>query len=194
MKKIGITGCIGSGKSTVTQVFAALGVPVYDADTRAKLLMVTSPTLIQNITKLFGNEAYSASGELNRKHISAIAFTDKTILTQLNALVHPAIFNDFEEWCNNQRTHYVIKEAALMFESDSYKQLDEVIVVTAPEELRIQRVIERDGISREAVLNRMQNQFSQEEKLKHAQYELKNDEQELVIPQVLQLHRLFKSI
>ena len=193
MKKIGITGCIGSGKSTVSKVFATLGVPVYDADTRAKKLMVTSPILVFSIKQLFGNEAYLPSGELNRKHISAIAFTDKTILTQLNTLVHPAVFNDFEEWCNNQQTHYIIKEAALMFESDSYKQLDEIIVVSAPEELRIQRTIERDGSTREAVLNRMKNQYSQAEKLERAQYELKNDERELVLPQVLQLHSLFKQ-
>jgi dephospho-CoA kinase len=193
MKKIGITGCIGSGKSTVSKVFATLGVPLYDADTRAKNLMVTSPTLVLSIKQLFGNEAYLPSGELNRKHISAIAFTDKTILTQLNTLVHPAVFNDFEEWCNNQQTLYIIKEAALMFESDSYKQLDEIIVVTAPEELRIQRTIERDGSTREAVLNRMKNQYSQAEKLERAQYELKNDERELVLPQVLQLHSLFKA-
>ncbi len=191
MKKIGITGSIGSGKSTVTQIFATLGVPVYDADTRAKSLMVTSPALIQSIKQLFGNEAYLPSGELNRKHISDKAFTDKTILAQLNALVHPAVFTDFEEWSNAQQTPYVIKEAALMFESNSYKQLDEVIVVTAPEKLRIERTIARDGASLESVLNRMKNQLTQEEKLARGQYEIKNDEEQLLIPQVLKLHELF---
>jgi dephospho-CoA kinase len=191
MKKIGITGSIGSGKSTVTQIFATLGVPVYDADTRAKLLMVTSPALIQSIKDLFGNEAYLPSGALNRKHISDKAFTDKTILTQLNGLVHPAVYNDFDEWSNAQQTPYVIKEAALMFESNSYKQLDEVIVVTAPEELRIQRAIARDGVTKEAVVSRMKNQLSQEEKLARGQYEIKNNEMELLIPQVLKLHAYF---
>jgi dephospho-CoA kinase len=191
MRKIGITGSIGSGKSTVTQIFAMLGVPVYDADIRAKLLMVTSPALIQSIKDLFGNEAYLSSGALNRKHISDKAFTDKNILTQLNGLVHPAVYNDFDEWSNAQQTPYVIKEAALMFESNSYKQLDEVIVVTAPEELRIQRAIARDGATKEAVVSRMKNQLSQEEKLARGQHEIKNNEMELIIPQVLKLHEIF---
>jgi dephospho-CoA kinase len=193
MKKIGVTGSIGSGKSTVTKIFSQLGVPVYDADSRAKMLMVSSPALIAQIKALFGEAAYLPSGQLNRKHISDTAFTDKTILTQLNALVHPAVFNDFEEWSNAQQTAYVIKEAALMFESNSYKQLDEVIVVTAPEELRIQRSIARDGSTKEAVMNRMKNQLSQEEKLARGQYEIKNDEEQLLIPQVLHLHDLFNK-
>jgi dephospho-CoA kinase len=193
MKKIGVTGSIGSGKSTVTKIFSQLGVPVYDADSRAKKLMVSSPALIADIKVLFGEAAYLPSGELNRKHISDAAFTDKTILTQLNALVHPAVYTDFEEWSNSQQTSYVIKEAALMFESNSYKQLDEVIVVTAPEELRIQRSIDRDGSTKEAVIARMKNQLSQEEKLVRGQYEIKNDEAQLLIPQVLHLHNHFNK-
>jgi dephospho-CoA kinase len=194
MKKIGITGSIGSGKSTVTQIFATLGIPVYDADSRAKLLMVTSPALISQIKKLFGDDAYLSDGSLNRPHIAQQAFHNKQILTQLNALVHPAVFNDFDNWCAQQSgVVYVIKEAALMFESDSYKQLDEVIVVTAPEALRIQRTITRDGITAEAVLARMKNQLTEEEKKQRAQYEIKNDEQHLLIPQVLKLHSSFSS-
>jgi dephospho-CoA kinase len=194
MKRIGITGSIGSGKSTVTRIFSHLGIPIYDADGGAKKLMVSSPALIKGIKALFGEAAYFPSGELNRQHISAKAFQDKNILTQLNGLVHPAVFDDFENWCNQQESPYVIKEAALMFESDSYKQLDEVIVVTAPEELRIQRATKRDGVTREAVLSRMNNQLSQEEKLARGQYELKNDEQMLLIPQVLHLHVIFGGI
>jgi dephospho-CoA kinase len=193
MKRIGITGSIGSGKSTVVALFAHLGVPVYDADSRAKLLMVTSPALIGGIKQLFGEEAYLANGELNRQQISAKAFHDKDILTRLNALVHPAVFKDFDEWSAQQQSPYVIKEAAIMFETDSYKQLDEVIVVTAPEELRIQRTMQRDNISREAVLSRMKNQFSQEEKLALGQYEIRNNETELLIPQVLHLHSHFSN-
>jgi dephospho-CoA kinase len=194
MKKIGITGSIGSGKSTVTLLFAHLGIPVYDADTRAKLLMVTSPSLIDGIKQLFGHEAYLTNGDLNRPHISAKAFEDKNILAELNALIHPAVFKDFDDWCAQQHSPYVIKEAALMFESDSYKQLDEVIVVTASEELRIQRAMERDNLSREAILSRMKNQFTQEEKLARGQYEIKNNETELLIPQVLELHVQFSSV
>jgi dephospho-CoA kinase len=194
MKKIGITGSIGSGKSTVTKLFATLGVPAYDADSRAKTLMVSSPALISNIQKLFGAEAYLSDGSLNRPFIAQQAFHNKHLLTQLNALVHPAVFDDFDQWCAQQSSAtYVIKEAALMFESDSYKQLDEVIVVTAPEELRIQRTIARDGLTAEAVIARMKNQLSEDEKRKRAQYEIINDEQHLLIPQVLKLHVSFSE-
>jgi dephospho-CoA kinase len=191
MKKIGITGSIGSGKSTVTQMFAALGIPIYDADSRAKHLMISDPNLITQIKHLFGDQAYLPSGELNRAHIASIAFQQPTILAQLNALVHPAVFSDFDRWSMEQSAAYLIKEAALMFESDSYKQMDEVIVVTAPEELRISRTIIRDHITREAVLSRMNNQLSQEEKLLRGQYEIRNNEQELLIPQVIALHQQF---
>jgi dephospho-CoA kinase len=194
MKRIGITGSIGSGKSTVTRIFSQLGIPVYDADSRARILMVSDEGLIANIKTLFGEEAYLPTGELNRPHISAKAFEDKALLTKLNGLVHPAVFADFETWCSGQHSTYVIKEAALMFESNSYKQVDEVIVVTAPEALRIERAQKRDGVSREAIISRMKNQYSQEEKRLKAQYEINNDEQELLIPQVLELHRQFSSI
>lgn len=193
MKKIGITGSIGSGKSTVSRIFAALGIPVYDADSRAKWLMVSNPTLIAEIQQLLGTDAYLPSGELNRSHIASIAFHDPAVLSQLNALVHPAVFHDFDDWCAQQHTAYVVKEAALMFESDSYKQLDEVIVVTAPEELRITRTIIRDNVTRDAVLSRMKNQLSQEEKVARGHYEIRNNEQELLIPQVLTLHARFTA-
>jgi dephospho-CoA kinase len=191
MKKIGITGSIGSGKSTVTNIFSALGVPVYDADSRAKLLMISNPELIADIKQLFGPEAYLPTGELNRAHIASIAFHETSILSRLNALVHPAVFADFDHWCAIQTAPYVLKEAALMFESDSYKQLDEVVVVTAPEDLRIKRTMNRDGITREAVLSRMKNQLTQEEKLARGQHEIRNNELELLIPQVVALHQHF---
>jgi dephospho-CoA kinase len=193
MKRIGITGSIGSGKSTVTRIFSQLGIPVYDADTRARFLMVSSPTIMNGIKSLFGDEAYLPSGELNRKHISELAFKDKDLLARLNAITHPAVHDDFETWCGEQTTPYVIKEAALMFESNSYKQLDEVIVVTAPETLRIERAVKRDGVRKEAIISRMNNQLSEAEKLARGQYEIKNDEQELLIPQVLKLHQQFIS-
>jgi dephospho-CoA kinase len=194
MLKIGITGCMGSGKSTVARVFAQLGVPVYDADSRAKELMIKSPGLVAGIQELFGIEAYDADGLLNRSHISARAFQDKSLLDHLNALVHPAVFKDFEDWCASQENAYILKEAALMFESDSYKQLDKVIVVTCPEELRIQRAMKRDGLSRDAVHARMKNQMSEEEKLARAHYEIRNDEEHLVIPRVLELHKIFLGL
>lgn len=193
MKKIGITGCIGSGKSTVSRIFAQLGIPVYNADTRARELMVHDPEVTERIRALFGSAAYLTDGSLNRKHISGLAFHNADLLVKLNAAVHPAVFADFDSWCAAQHTPYVLKEAALMFETDSYKQLDEVIVVTAPEELRISRAMERDGTSREAVLNRMNSQLSEAEKLARGQYEIRNNEQELLIPQVLALHQRFKT-
>jgi len=194
LKKIGITGCIGSGKSTVSKIFAQLGVPVYDADSRAKVLMVSSPEIIIGVKKIFGNESYHTDGSLNRKFISDKAFHQNDLLQQLNSIVHPAVFKDFEDWCKTHESKpYIIKEAALMFESDSHKQLQEIIVVTAPEELRINRTILRDGILKEEVLSRMKNQFSEVEKLNHADFEIKNNEKELLIPQVLKLHHLFVS-
>jgi len=192
MLKIGITGCIGSGKSTVVEIFAQLGIPVYNADFRAKFLMEKSPTVIAKIKNLFGDHAYKADGILNRKFIADKVFSDTALLTQLNEIVHPAVFTDFEEWCNTfTDKKYVVKEAALMFESISHTQLDKIIVVTAPEVLRINRTIKRDHVSSEDVIKRMKNQFTQEKKLSLADYEIKNDENELLIPQVLELHHKF---
>ena len=194
MKKIGITGCIGSGKSTVSKIFAQLGIPVYDADSSAKALMISSSEIVSGVKKIFGNESYHLDGTLNRKLISEKAFQQKELLQQLNAIVHPAVSKHFDEWCkNNSLMPYILKEAALMFESDSYKQVDQIIVVTAPEELRIARAMKRDNISQSAVISRMQNQFSEEEKLSRADFEIKNNEEELLIPQVLKLHQQFSS-
>lgn len=189
--KIGITGCIGSGKSTVSKIFAQLGVPVYDADSRAKELMVTSSEIIEGIKKLFGEESYHSDGTLNRKQISSIAFQNKNLLKKLNGLVHPAVLTDFDQWCKQQNSAYIIKEAALMFESDSHTQVDKIIVITAPENLRISRTMQRDQIAEVEVLNRMKNQWSEDDKLRRADFEIKNNEVELLIPQVLKLHGEF---
>ena len=194
MKKIGITGCIGSGKSTVSKIFAQLGIPVYDADSNAKALMISSSEIVSGVKKIFGDESYHQDGTLNRKLISERAFHQKELLQQLNAIVHPAVSKHFDEWCTiNSLMPYILKEAALMFESDSCKQVDQIIVVTAPEELRIARAMKRDNISHSAVISRMQNQFSEEEKLSRADFEIKNNEEELLIPQVLKLHQQFSS-
>ncbi len=193
MLKIGITGSIGSGKSTVAAIFAALGVPVYNADQRAKELMQSDKSLVHEIVLLFGKEAYDNNGELNRAFIASQVFNQKDLLAKLNALVHPAVFKDFDHWCLEQKSTYILKEAALMFESDSFKTLDKVIVVTAPDPMRIERTMLRDGITKEAVISRMQNQLSQTEKLARSDFEIKNDESEMLIPQVLKLHTLFKS-
>ena len=194
MQKIGITGSIGSGKSIVCKIFEQLGVPIYNADERAKILMISNAEIIRKVKLLFGNESYTETGELNRKHISNIAFNNKNLLTQLNQTVHPIVFKDFENWIlakEQLKVKYIIKEAALMFETDSYKKLDKFIVVTAPMELRINRTMQRDSISKEQVISRMNNQLSQEEKLANADYEIINDEQISLIEQVYTLHQQF---
>ena len=192
MQKIGITGSIGSGKSIVCKIFEQLGVPIYNADERAKILMISNAEIIAKVKLLFGNESYTETGELNRKHISNIAFNNKDLLTQLNQTVHPIVFKDFDNWLLEKeqlKVKYIIKEAALMFETDSYKKLDKFIVVTAPMELRISRTMQRDSITKEQVLSRMNNQLSQDEKLAKADYEIINDEQTSLIEQVYNLHQ-----
>ncbi len=190
MKKIGITGNIGSGKSTITRIFALLGIPIFDADSRAKWLMNNRPDLINGIKEIFGNEAYLSDLSLNRKYIASIAFHDKSKIDALNSLIHPAVAADFLSWSNSQSSPYIVKEAALLIESNSYLDLDDLILVKCPIEIRIERTIKRDALSREAVEARVKNQMSEEEKNPFAKYFINNDGSELLIPQVLQIHQL----
>jgi dephospho-CoA kinase len=196
MMRIGITGNMGSGKSTIAKVFSCLGIPVYDADSQAKRLMVESAHLKNAIISLFGSEAYLADGTLNKKYIAQQAFNNNLLLAQLNEQVHPAVYEDFERWCHQNRhaTPYLIKEAALMFETESYKQLDKIILVSAPQELCIERTMKRDRSSRKDVMIRMQNQWSEAEKAKLANFIVYNDNAQLVIPQVIKLHHIFAVV
>ncbi len=187
MLRIGLTGGIGSGKSTAARVFEVLGIPVYYADEAARRMMNEDEELKQQIIQLFGEEAY-AGNKLNRSYISSVVFNDKEKLNQLNALVHPATIRDGETWMKKQNTAYAIKEAALIFESSTHEHLDYVIGVSAPQPLRILRVMQRDNVSREEVLRRMQNQIGEEIKMKLCDFIIYNDEQQLVIPQVIELH------
>ena len=187
MLKIGLTGGIGSGKSTVAKVFEVLGIPVYYADAAAKRLMNEDEGLKQKIGETFGSETYT-NGILNRKYLSGIVFKDATKLQQLNALVHPATIHDADQWLQQQTTPYAIKEAALIFESGIHESLDFVIGVYSPDSLRIQRVMQRDTITREEVLARMDKQMDEEMKMRLCHYVIKNDEQQPVIPQVLAIH------
>lgn len=188
--KVGITGGIGSGKTTVCKIFEALGVPVYYADERAKWLMANDATLKEGIKQLFGDAAYDREGNLNRNHIAQIAFHNPDMLKQLNALVHPAVANDSREWNRAQSdVPYTLREAALIFEAGIDKQLDYVIVVTAPLELRIERVLRRDATSREAVEARISKQMPEPEKVKRADFVILNDGEQLLIPQVMAIHR-----
>ncbi|MBS1495491.1 MAG: dephospho-CoA kinase [Bacteroidetes bacterium] len=190
--KIGLTGGIGSGKTTVAKIFEVLSVPVYYADDAAKKLMNTDENLRQKIKQHFGEDAYNTRG-LNRQYLSEIVFNNPEKLALLNSIVHPATIADAAKWIQQQTSPYIIKEAALLFESDAYKQLDFVIGVSAPEALRIQRTIARDGISKEAVMARMSKQMPEKDKMDRCEYRILNDEENLLIPQVIKLHSIFTS-
>jgi len=194
MLKVGITGNIGSGKTTVSKIFEILGVPVFYADDVAKHVMVEDATLIDALKAEFGKESYFNDGSLNRKHIAGIVFNNEAELAKLNAIVHPAVFRAFDNWVVNvKNAPYVMKEAALLFESSSYKMCDKAIMVTAPLELRINRVMQRDSLSRAEIESRNARQFSEEKKIQLADFVIRNDDTELVIPQVLELHKQFSS-
>ena len=187
MLKIGITGGIGSGKTTVAKVFEVLGIPVYYADDEAKRLMNTDEKLKEKIQLHFGNDVYK-DGRLDRKYLSEIVFKNPEKLQLLNALVHPATLKDAEKWMQSQSTAYSLKEAALIFESGAHEYLDYVIGVTAPAPLRLQRTMQRDGIAREDVISRMDKQIDETIKMKLCDFVIKNDEQEMLLPQILKLH------
>ena len=193
MLKIGITGGIGSGKTTICKVFETLGIPVFYADTVAKQIMTTDTILMQGIKATFGAESYFNNGTLNNKHIANIVFNNETELAKLNALVHPAVFRAFDEWDANLPKHlpYSLKEAALLFESGSYKMCDKNILVTAPHALKIARVTQRDGTSEAQVLARMSKQFTDEQKIEMANFLIENSENQSIILQVLHLHQQF---
>ncbi len=191
--KIGITGGIGAGKSTVCKVFAALGIPVYDADSRARHVMVEDAALVEQIRHQFGREAYFEDGSLNRTWLAAQVFDKPEQLAMLNSLVHPRVGLDFESWYGQQQqVPYILKEAALLFESGAYKSLDAIIAVAAPKPLRLRRTLMRDTArSRQQVEEIMQRQLPEEELMSKAHYKIINDDSTLVIPQVLRLHRQF---
>lgn len=188
MIKVGLTGGIGSGKSTVARIFEVLGIPVYYADDAAKQIMNTDKDLKALLIKNFGEQTYQ-NDQLDRAYLASIVFADGEKLKLLNSLTHPATIRDANRWMSEQTTAYVIKEAALLFESDAYKYLDKVIGVFAPQELRIKRVMDRDKVTRDEVISRMNRQMNEEEKMKRCDFIITNDEQQLVMPQVLQLHQ-----
>lgn len=188
MLKVGITGGIGSGKTTVCKIFEVLGIPVYYADERAKELMHTDK-LKTAIKELFGEEAYLEE-KLNRTYIASRVFNDKPLLEKLNGIVHPAVAEDVMQWMMQHTDKpYVLEEAALLFESGSYRFFDKIITVYAPLKKRLERVRKRDNISDEQILARMKNQLSDEEKVKKSDFVVYNDERQMLISQVLEIHR-----
>lgn len=193
MLKIGLTGGIGSGKSTVAKIFEILGIPVYYADDAARKLMNENEEVRSAIIQHFGKESY-ADGKLNRSHLASQVFTNKEKLDLLNSLTHPATIRDANNWMQKQTSPYIIKEAALIFESGSAEHLDYVIGVYTPAALRIKRTMDRDHIPREEVMKRMSRQIDEEMKMKLCDFVITNDEQQLVIPQVISLHEKFLAM
>lgn len=189
MMKVGITGGIGSGKTTVCKLFELLGIPVFYADTAGKELMVNNLGVKKAVVNLFGEAAYFPDASLNRKYIADIVFKDEQKLNALNAIIHPAVKDAFLIWSEKQKTPYVLKEAALLFESKSYLDNDYNILVSSPVELRIKRVMERDQTSREKVLERIEKQLPEDEKEKLADFFILNNEELHLIPQVLKIHQ-----
>ena len=188
--RIGITGGMGVGKTTVCSIFERIGVPVYNADVRAKHLMQHETSVIQQIKEEFGWDAYNRKDELDREYLAKVVFNNSERLKKLNAIVHPAVYQDYEDWVNRNQHHiYSLKEAALLFESGSYKRLHKVIVVTCPIETRIERIVKRDHVRKEDVLKRIQNQTTDKFRLQHADYVIYNDGKRSLIEQGLHIHQ-----
>lgn len=171
---LGITGGIGAGKSFIANEFSKKGIPVYNSDNRAKMLMNTNTEIIKSLTSKFGNEVY-INNALNRPFLANKIFKNKELINWVNQLVHPIVANDFEQWCNKQEKNIVIKEAAILIESGAYKQCNKLIIVTAPKHTRIKRVCQRDNMTPEQVTERMNNQISDNERLKFADFVINND-------------------
>jgi dephospho-CoA kinase len=195
MIKIGITGGIGSGKSTICKIFETLHIPVYYADVEARRLTNTHPNIVKGVKKLFGEDIY-INNCLDRKRVGQIVFEDQTLLQQLNEVIHPVVADHFSQWLyENRNAPYVLKEAAILFESGAYKQVDKIITVTSPEELRIKRVMQRDGFSYEEVKSRINNQIDEQERVERADFVIYCNDKDLVVPQVLKVHsQLMNSV
>jgi dephospho-CoA kinase len=187
MITIGITGGIGSGKSTVCKVFRHLGVPIFEADLVAKELINSNSEIKTKLIRLFGEGIYIPNKGVDRKKLANIIFNDNIQLAKVNELVHPVVRNEFENWVKKQNTPYIIHEAAILFESGFYKIMDFTILVSAPESQRVERVIKRDGTSEKQVKERMEKQWSDAKKKQLASVEIKNADNDLIIPQVVKI-------
>jgi dephospho-CoA kinase len=189
IRQVGITGGIGSGKSVVCRIFKTLGIAIYDADSRAKELMTTDGILIHEIKKEFGNLSYHPDGKLDRSFLARMVFQDDARLKKLNELVHPRVAIDYQHWVEDQKSPYVIREAALLYETGADKLVDFMMVVSAPESVRVARVLKRDVHRTEADVKAiMARQMPEEEKIKRADAVIINDDRQALLPQVLKLH------
>jgi len=191
--KVGITGGIGSGKSTVCEVFKLLGVPVFEADVVAKQLQNTNQKIKNGLISLFGEDIYTPEGLVDRKKLADIIFNSDFQIAKINELIHPVVKEEFENWLKKQNSAYIIHEAAILFESGFYKIMDYTILVSAPEEQRIERVMKRDSVSKEIVLQRIKKQWSEEEKQKLASIVVHNDNKNLVIPEIIKIDKNLKG-
>ncbi len=195
MNKVGITGGIGSGKTTIAHFFEILNIPVYLSDERAKNLMLTDAVLITQIKALLGEEAYYSEGGINKSYIADKIFNQPALLKAMNGLVHPAVERDFEVFCKEHSTSdYVLKESAVLFETGIYKNMDANILVTAPESERIERVQKRSNLSRSEVEQRISKQWSDAQKKPLSDYLIINDNRQLIIPQILDIHACLKDL
>jgi len=194
MLKVGVTGGIGSGKTLICNVFSTLGIPVFNADDEAKIIINTDKDIISKIKELFGNDIY-INNSVDRKRLAGIIFNNPEALNSINSLIHPKVRIAFKQWCSQYRhMPYVIQEAAILFETDAYKQLDFTINVHASEETRINRVMMRDQVSKEKVLERMNNQIKDDVRLKLADFTIYNENESMILPQILEIHKKFKQI
>lgn len=189
MIKIGITGGIGSGKSTVCKVFKVLGIPVFEADQVARQLMNSDAKVRIQLISLFGSTVYLADQTIDRTLLSAIVFNNPSLLAALNSIVHPAVRNAFDDWCKDQQSPYVLHEAAILFESGFYKLMDKTIAVAAVESERVQRVMKRDNTSEQQVRQRISNQWTDEQRVKLADFVISNNDNELIIPQIVEIDK-----
>lgn len=187
-KRIGVTGGIGSGKSYVCRVLAAMGYPVFYADIEARNLINSNSELIHEIKSLFGESAY-VKEEFNRKFVGERVFKDPTLLAKMNALIHPKVRATFDEWSQKQNSKYVFQEAAILIETEGYKLLDKTVLVTASIETKVKRIKERDNLSEEAIQNRMNAQLNDEEKKKFVDYIIENDNDKMLLPQIVSMFK-----
>ncbi len=194
MLKIGVTGSIGSGKTTVCKIYETLGIPVYYADNRGNYLLQNNENVKAKVLSAFGEGIYGPGHIIDRALLAEMVFNSPAKLSTLENIIHPAVFDDFNEWFASQKSPYIVKEAALLFEAGTYKELDKIITIAAPLETRIQRVISRSQITREQILSRESRQWLEEKKIEMADFVIYNNDRQLLMPQVLELHKVFLSL
>lgn len=187
--KLGVTGGIGSGKTSVCRVFNVLGIPVFSADQEAREIMENEGGIIRRINTITGKNLYR-DGSLNRKELATLIFNNNVLLEKVNALVHPVVVDHFNKWEKEQSSPYVIMEAAILFESGASKYMDRIATIIAPKEERVERVVQRSGLTKEQVLERMRNQLNDDERIKRSDYVINNSENDMIIPSILKIHEL----